>query len=532
MLASGCYYLLPLAALLILVINPEVCKGRTFLAITTATSHLEEHAMAPSSRTRASRGHVQPATKTNVFRVTKSAKLNAQPQTTKQKLHAIEEAIEPVVQVQVQIEVQPTVKNKKRRHDTLESDLENEAVTTRRPLKAARKARPASSIAASTSPDRTRQTLLQLQTPSWLPKQDVLPATLEELIAIHKAFTQALGVHYAHNGTRNSVPLATLLPSVTRLWKRRAACLQDIQRVLAVWEIRIEPSGTSTASELEHKKGPFRLLTTGIGASSQVKVEYAWTESRSFIESQMHQKFEHLVQRWCTAAVQNDDRAGTFEELTNLPLLKCSIGEQTQARKEKINSIKNHILSKPGQTATPVPHPPPQPQSLDLSKLDISDPSEPKPTTRETALKSRTLSLFDRLKAKQLATSASTQPTPSDLLRRRALHRLPEIIDVLRLKQARKLSSQFRAENAFANRMKVSFSLDALVQEIRDSGKTNIAAEEVRESISILGREVPDSWCCVYVSGDVQCVTLQGEGWRKDEVREWCEKEIARIEGK
>lgn len=80
--------------------------------------------------------------------------------------------------------------------------------------------------------------------------------------------------------------------------------------------------------------------------------------------------------------------------------------------------------------------------------------------------------------------------------------------------------------------MKVSFSLDALVQEIRDSGKTNIAADEVKESISILGREVPDTWCSVYASGDVKCVTLQGDGWRKEEVKEWCDREISKIEGR
>lgn len=78
-------------------------------------------------------------------------------------------------------------------------------------------------------------------------------------------------------------------------------------------------------------------------------------------------------------------------------------------------------------------------------------------------------------------------------------------------------------------KMRVSFSLDALVQEIRDSGKTNIAPEEVKECIAILGREVPDAWCNVYASGDVKCVTLQGEGWKKEEIREWCEKEISKI---
>lgn len=480
--------------------------------------------MAPSARHRASRGKVQPATNTNVFRVTKSAKLNVQLQTSKQKLNAIEETIQPKIQVQ------PAQNNKKRGHDALESDCENEEIATR-PLKSLRKARSTTSTAVPTSVDRTRQTLLQLHTPPpSSPEHESLPTALEELTSLHKSFTQALAVHYAHNGTRNAVPLAVLVPAMTRLWKRRTVCLQDIQRMLAVWEV--EPESKETKSEFEHSKGPFRLLTTGIGATSEVKIEYAWTESGSFIENQLHQKFERLVERLRTLAKKNAN-SFTFDDITSFPLLKCSTGAQTQARKEKINSIKNHILSKPGQPTTTT-----QSQSLDLSKLDISDPSEPKPTARETALKSRTMSLFDRLRAKQAASSATAQPTSADLLRRRALHRMPEIIDVLRLKQARKVSSQFRADpnelssNTFASKMKVSFSLDALVQEIRDSGKTNIAADEIKESISILGREVPDTWCSVYASGDLKCVTLQGDGWRKEEVKEWCDREIARIEGR
>lgn len=470
--------------------------------------------MAPSSRSRATKGKVQ---STNAFRVTKSATLNVQPQATKQKLQAIEQVVCPKQKPQIQQNL------KKRRHDALDSDRENEEVATR-PQRALKKARPTTTKIAAIDP---RQSKLQLQTPPpSSPESDDLPAALEELVTLHKSFTQALAVHYAHNGPRNAVLLGDLTPAMTRLWKRRTVCQQDIQRLLAIWEVR--PKNKQPEREVEHKAGPFRLLATGTGSGSQVKIEYAWTHSGSFIESELHERFEKVVEKIYKSA-KNEPDSFAFAAITNFPLLKCQVGDQTQAQKEKISLIRDQILSKPSQPTSST-----QPHSLDLSTLDISDPSDPKPTPRETALKSRTISLFDRLRAKQLANSATAAPTSAELLRRRALHRMPDIIDVLRLKQARKLSSQFRTDiqgssSGAASMMRVSFSLDALVQEIRDSGKTNIAPEEVKECISILGKEVPDAWCNLYVSGDVNCVTLQGEGWKKEEIKEWCEKEISKI---
>ena len=77
--------------------------------------------------------------------------------------------------------------------------------------------------------------------------------------------------------------------------------------------------------------------------------------------------------------------------------------------------------------------------------------------------------------------------------------------------------------------MKVSFSLEQLVQEIRDSGRVPTASEEIKAALEILGGEIPDTWCNVYAGNGVKCVTLQGEGWRKEEVQAWCENEIAKM---
>lgn len=442
------------------------------------------------------------------FRVTKSAKLNAQPLAGQEKLALIEEHVQKVQAPQVETP-KHELNSKKRRRDALDSDIENEEGMIR-PQKQIRKARP--SVAIPTPPASS-------------PEPEELPTTLQELKSLHKAFVQALGVHYAHHGTNNAPFVSSLLSSVTRLWKRRSVSLQDVQRILAVWEICDEYTG----NEIAHKKGPFKLVTTGIGSGQQTKIENVQTIASSFLESELQQKYEAVVEKLARRAQRGTQSQYIFvsQELTNFPLLKCEIGTQTQARQEKIHSIRDSILSKLSTTKSTASTEP------DFATLSISDPSDP-PKSREDKLKSRTLGLFDRLKAKQLANSASGgAPTSAELLRRRALHRLPDIIDVLRLKQSQKLNSLFRAAGASrTSSMKVSFSTDQLIQEIRDSGRVPTSPEEIRTCLDILGREVPDTWCSVYAGTGVNCVTLQGEGWRKDEMQTWCESEIAKMGGK
>ena len=473
--------------------------------------------MAPSSRNRISKRQAQPDI-ANAFRATKASKLNV----SKQKLDAIEATVAEKERPQPQLPKQ-VLSSKKRRREVIDSDAENEEATTQRPHKSLRK---------------LRQTQIQILTPpqsSPEPDSVALPETLEELQSLHKSFTQALGVHYAHNGTSNAVSLSALMPAMTRLWKRRTVSVADIERMLAVWEVTATPG-----REIEHNKGPFRLVISGIGSNQQTKVEYAWTNaSGTFIENELHRKYETAILQLCHS-VQTNTYGFAFihEPLITFPRLRCQIGAQTQARKEKINSIRDTIILKQPitqtQTETQDQQPPSEP---DFSKLQISSPSDPKPTL-EATLKSRTLSLFDRLRAKQFANSTSISLDPATQLRRRALHRIHDLLPILRLKQSQKLNNLFRSDlhsapsGVGARKMKVSFSLEQLVQEIRDSGRVMVPAEEIRECICILGREVPDGWCSVVVGEGLRCVTLQGEGWRGDEVKSWCDEEIRKIDGK
>ncbi|KAK5081340.1 hypothetical protein LTR05_008134 [Lithohypha guttulata] len=473
--------------------------------------------MAPSVRSRISKRQARPDS--CAFRVTKSSKLNIQAEVSKQKIDAIEECIQAKSKPQPQLPKQELSSSKKRRRD--ESDLVNEEGATRaqEPLK---KARPTTTL---------------LTPPTSSPEPECLPETLQELVALHKVFVQALTVHFAHNGSRDAVPLLTLMPSMTRLWKRKAVTLQDIQRMLAIWEC----TSTTATQEVTFSRGPFKLITTGIGANQQTRIEYAWQNAQSTsIDAGMHAKYEKSIQKLHQRAqIDPVTYAFVHETLLHFPILKCQIGSQTQMRQEKISSTRDYILSKTEKAVPAKPSTATATTEPDFTKLNINEPLEStKPTSYEDKLKSRTLGLFDRLKAKQIANSSSATPTSAELSRRCALHRIPDVLDVLRLKQSQKLNTLFRSDmdglvsGTRAPSMKVSFSLEQLVQEIRDSGRVPIAPEEIKECLKILGSEVPDTWCRTYFGSGLQCVTLQGEGWPKDAVREWCSKEIAKSNSK
>jgi len=496
--------------------------------------------MAPSSRNRSTRQTAQ--SQLSAFRITKSSKLNAQPETlSSQKTSAIEKAVIKQARPQ-QPQVAPsstitTKSSRKRRRDSDTEDTDNGASTIRRTQKPIKKAKVLLTPPASSPEPEIVQT-----------EQD-LSEVLQELKDLHKAFTQALSVYIAHNkgGIRDAVDLAAVLPTMTRLWKRRVVKVEDVERVLAAWELK----RGFTGGEIEHRDGPFKLEQNGIGLNKRITVEYVWASATgAFVESELQQKYEDALDNIFDTQ-RHDKDSFIWKQPTDSPRLRCEIGKVTRQRKEKVASIRDSILTK---TKTPAYQPlqqnqdqdqQQQTQQPDLSTLSIHGPSTSPPRTSKPqqpqTSKSRTTNLFDRIRAKQHQNSTLLQPTAASLLRRRAIHRIPDLVDVLRLKQARKLlttttQSFHQNPNSSSNldsqsgrlQMKVSFSFEALVQEIRDSLRSEVASEEIREGLLIMGREMVGEWCRVYEMGSVRCVTLQGEGIGAREVRSWCERAMNR----
>jgi hypothetical protein len=183
------------------------------------------------------------------------------------------------------------------------------------------------------------------------------------------------------------------------------------------------------------------------------------------------------------------------------------IGAQTLARKEKATTRRIEILGL--ATKNTVHRIQGNPQKHNTQPEPLVTPS----------VKARTLSLFDRVKQKQLANGSNTKPTAESVVRHHAIGRLAEVVEILRMKQQQKRSSSFiSAVHVSPSKIKtrVSFSLTQLVTEIRNSVAVPIGEDEARMCLKILADEVPGSWIALVEVGlepnKVTSVVLNGDG--------------------
>ena len=130
------------------------------------------------------------------------------------------------------------------------------------------------------------------------------------------------------------------------------------------------------------------------------------------------------------------------------------------------------------------------------------------------------MSLLDRVRAKGLA--ASSAPDSLAVLRRRAIGRISEVVEILRMKQHQKLGSSFHSSihsSPSKVRGRVSFSLNQLVNEIKGSLPVPMGDTEIRKCFEILAKDVPGMWLSIHTVGILQSVVLNGQGLSGMEVK-------------
>lgn len=366
----------------------------------------------------------------------------------------------PLVQIKNEEQLRPSQQSKRKREadDDGNERLDDER-TTAKPL-------PTKKLRASTE----------------------LPEQLQELRDIHKHFLTAFSIHLAHNGAAAPAGLDTLLQSITRLWKKRTLVPQDLQRILAVYEI---DEINKSRQEVVHDQSPFKLVISGIGSYARKTVEYV--KSTSFDEKQESCNFESALRHLPT----------TNYATTDIPFLAFTTGTQTHVRQQKATALRSHILNKIPQAAP------------DVSALSIADESASTPPI-PASTKSRTLSLFDRVKAKQSLLSSTASPTSQQVLAKHAMGRVAEVVEILRMKQQQSPSGR--------NGGKVSFGMKQIVYEVKGSMTVPIGDDEVRLCLDMLSRDVPGGWVKMWEMGDVKGIVLEGRGLCGQEVRKILEE--------
>lgn len=431
--------------------------------------------MAPAARNRRHGQHSQP-TLSSFARVSKST-ITSKSEKSKQiaakqfALESLENEQKPPRKLAAPIEPP----KKRKRPDT---DSEDDVVDT---------------IEFFSSSKRTK---IQLQSPSRVSKAVSTPATLsasQELDSIHRAFLKAFALHHAHNGRSAPAELSTLLQSITRLYQKRAVTTTDLQRVLGLYEF--DGSLRNASNTVEHRIAPFKLCVSGIGMDRRYLVEFVGYSKQiqrngRSLEEQVDMFMEHdLSYHWNKNILQN---AVKFSILQDCPLLAFAVGTQTIVRQNRTTETMKHIMS--GRKS-----------DLSMDGLTIRDSQD---TQTTQSCKSRTLSLFDRVKAKQLANATINVPSADALCRKHAIARMAEVVEILRMKQQQKLNG-YRGAGSGG---KVSFAMQQIVNEIRASMATPMSEDEIKKCIEILAKEGGDAWCTVFEVGSAKSVVLAGKG--------------------
>ena len=194
------------------------------------------------------------------------------------------------------------------------------------------------------------------------------------------------------------------------------------------------------------------------------------------------------------------------ELLSRFPLLRCDVGAQTEQRIAKASAARTEIMdvakaSQKRQAAKTI-----------VKINQNSEESAPEQASQE--LKSRTLSLFERVKAKQLANAANGAPTPASILRQHAIGRVGEVVEILRMKQQQKQSVGFNSaidESPSKVRInKVAFGFAQIIQEIKNSASIPIQDDEAKMCLELLSKDVDGTWLTTFELGSVKSVVLQG----------------------
>ncbi|KAJ9625371.1 uncharacterized protein PV06_07603 [Exophiala oligosperma] len=331
---------------------------------------------------------------------------------------------------------------------------------------------------------------------------DDLPPVLRDFVSMHDAFLRAFSLHRVHNGRSAPADLGSLLTSVTRLWKKRAVTQDDIQRMLAIYELDAS-SDVISGQLLRHQDSPFRLNLNGSDVL-RYSVEYV-QPNQEYDEKNLQQSYEVEIE--AVAISQRQNLSGLLSKDGHaLPRLEFSVGLQTQARKAKASAARREILGLSTQAQN-------RPGSQFSSHASSSSGGNDLQTPQ--VVKDRTLSLLDRVRAKALANSSAAPPSPEAILRRRAIGRIGEVVDILRLKQQQKLGSRFDSSvhsSPGKVRGKVSFSLKQLVGDIKGSMAIPMADSEVRKCFEVLAQELPGMWLSIHTVGILQSVVLNGPG--------------------
>ncbi|KAL9598359.1 MAG: hypothetical protein Q9179_003951, partial [Wetmoreana sp. 5 TL-2023] len=287
-----------------------------------------------------------------------------------------------------------------------------------------------------------------------------LPEEIQNLICLHSSFLTALSLHFTHHGSLTPADFRLLRPNIERSWRKRRVTIQDIQKILVIQQASSPTPPTLSLSDYGHAK-----ICIEISAPSSSSTPH----KRPLNEELLNKTFTtNLLNQWNKYTTTHLPPISTETFISSLPLLPitpctsttalASLLSKGQRRLEdlKAGAIKAQIRTQHSTaTATTTTSTATTTTTTTNNSSSTSDTETvPLPSTNST-IKTRKLSLLDRIKAKQLAAqlsaSSRTPLTPAQILRLAALRRVEEIVPVLELLSS---SSSPSSSSAYSQQIK------------------------------------------------------------------------------
>lgn len=359
-----------------------------------------------------------------------------------------------------------------------------------------------------------------------------LPTELVNLLALHSSFLTALSLHFVHNGTGSPVDLRTLTETTTSVWRYRTVTYDDIRLCVGVL-------GSGPAA----KNNPFHLSDYGRGkicleVSDEYKVATGLSQmNEEALKVMFMESLDHLWSQWTVAGQNTQPKAGARVIATpkkrgrgrpkksdlSQPTIQAFIDEPSitkfiaQLPHAEITTCESLTAIAPLQEKgrkrlrefkDSVQHGRAMKKTRETTGKE-NEPTQQAAQTKMTDFTSvRKTNLLDRILAKEAAAASGPKPlSPAELQRKAALQRSEDVLSVLSLLCASKGPG-----------LRVSFSMNALLQSLQNSIRIPISKEEALKCIEVLANEVTPGYVSVVRMGALSSVVVN-QGMRPMDVK-------------
>jgi len=360
-----------------------------------------------------------------------------------------------------------------------------------------------------------------------------LPTELINLLTLHSSFLTALSLHYIHNGTSSPVDLRDLTEATTSIWRHRKVTYDDIRLCIGV--LAYGPSGKNNPFQLsDYGRGKICLEIIeqhqiGLGMSAMTEealklmfmesLDYLWRQwtttqtaqpLRPIATPKKRGRPKKIVPKQTTIQAYVDEPSITkfieqlpCAEITQSESLTAIVPLQEKGRK-RLREFKESVQ----QGRAPKKTKESMGKENDPTQMNMQ-PAQAQAQTKMTDFTAvRKSNLLDRILAKEAA--AATGPkalSPAEIQRKAALQRSEEVLRVLSLLCASKGPS-----------LRVSFSMNALLQSLQNSVRTPISKEEALKCIEVLANEVTPGYVSLVRMGTLSSIVIN-QGMKPHDVK-------------